>query len=88
LTKVHEEFLRGQAGQLLESLQARESVKGECVLLIEGAEQSQQEWDVDAVEGLAALLEEEGVSNKLAVKLLMRGFDIPRNEAYRLVHKD
>src|SRR5258706_9059740 len=34
VTKIHEEFLRGTAGELLEKLRARESVKGEIVLII------------------------------------------------------
>jgi len=88
LTKMHEEFLRGGAAQLMERLQARGGVKGECVLLIEGADQPQRKWDVDAVEELASLLREEGVSGRLAVKLLMRGFGVSRNEAYRLIHND
>ena len=88
LTKVHEEFLRGRAAQLVERLQAREDVKGECVLLIEGADRPRQKWDVDAVKQLASLLKEEGVSGRLAVKLLMRGFGVSRNEAYRLIHND
>lgn len=88
LTKVHEEFLRGRAAQLVERLQARGGVKGECVLLIEGADHPQRKWDVGAVKQLALLLKEEGVSGRLAVKLLMRGFDVSRNEAYRLIHND
>ncbi len=88
LTKVHEEFLRGQAGQLVERLQARGGVKGECVLLIEGAGPPQQEWDIDAVKEFASLLKEEGISSRLAVKLLMRGFGVSRNEAYRRIHNN
>src|SRR6202007_185042 len=34
VTKLHEEFLRGRAGEVLENLKARESVKGEITLLI------------------------------------------------------
>jgi len=88
LTKVHEEFLRGGAAQLVERLQARGGVKGECVLLIKGADQPQRKWDADAMEEFASLLKEEGVSGRLAVKLLMRGFGVSRNEAYRLIHND
>src|SRR5438270_464817 len=34
ITKVHEEFLRGRAAEVLERLKSRESVKGEITLLI------------------------------------------------------
>src|SRR5450631_605832 len=38
VTKLHEEFLRGRAGEVLENLKAREAVKGEITLLIGKAE--------------------------------------------------
>jgi 16S rRNA (cytidine1402-2'-O)-methyltransferase len=34
VTKIHEEFLRGRAGEVLETLKKREMVKGEITLLI------------------------------------------------------
>src|SRR5580765_43675 len=40
VTKLHEEFLRGRAGEVLENLKAREAVKGEITLLIGKAEES------------------------------------------------
>jgi len=34
VTKLHEEFLRGRAGEVLETLKSRDGVKGEITLLI------------------------------------------------------
>src|SRR5580692_1927973 len=51
VTKLHEEFLRGRAAEVLENLKAREVVKGEITLLIGKAEQS----DAVGAEGAAAL---------------------------------
>src|SRR6202050_714540 len=39
VTKLHEEFLRGRAGGILEILKARDGVKGEITLLIAKAEE-------------------------------------------------
>src|SRR3981081_35572 len=39
VTKIHEEFLRGRAGEILEQLKARGDVKGEITLLIAKAEE-------------------------------------------------
>src|SRR5579859_2601133 len=39
VTKLHEEFLRGRASEVLETLKAREVVKGEITLLIGKAEE-------------------------------------------------
>ncbi len=46
VTKVHEEFLRGRAEEVLETLKAREAVKGEITLLIGKAEgrRSARQW--------------------------------------------
>ncbi len=37
LTKIHEEFFRGTLSELLNILASRDALKGECVLLIQGA---------------------------------------------------
>src|SRR5579871_3956568 len=41
VTKLHEEFLRGRAGEVLANLKAREAVKGEITLLIGKAEEDE-----------------------------------------------
>src|SRR6202034_3375162 len=42
VTKLHEEFLRGRASEVLENLKARDAVKGEITLLIGKAEEKDQ----------------------------------------------
>jgi len=41
VTKLHEEFLRGRAGEVLETLKSRAGVKGEITLLIGKAEETE-----------------------------------------------
>src|ERR1700681_1607599 len=48
VTKLHEEFLRGRAGEVLESLKSRDAVKGEITLLIGKAEESEALVGTDA----------------------------------------
>src|ERR1700678_1533651 len=43
VTKLHEEFLRGRAGDVLETLKARDGVKGEITLLIGKAEEAESQ---------------------------------------------
>jgi 16S rRNA (cytidine1402-2'-O)-methyltransferase len=88
LTKLHEAFFRGRAAALLESLHAHGAVKGECVLLIEGKVPAGPKEPPAEFGRLVALLEEEAIPKKTAVKILTRGLGLPRNVAYRLVHKD
>ena len=42
VTKMHEEFLRGRAGEVLEKLKARGDIKGEITLLIGKAEEGRR----------------------------------------------
>jgi len=39
ITKLHEEYIRGTLGEILSTLELRPQVKGECVLLVQGASQ-------------------------------------------------
>lgn len=87
LTKVHEEFLRGSAREILHVLQERGEAKGECILLIDGAESTQQRGDQELEEELAALLRAEGIPTKSALRILMHTTHIKRNDAYRLLHR-
>ena len=87
LTKVHEEFLRGTASDVLDTLQTRGEAKGECILLIDGAEPSQEKGDQELGEDLATLLKKEGVSSKSALRILMLATNMKRNDAYRILHK-
>jgi 16S rRNA (cytidine1402-2'-O)-methyltransferase len=83
LTKVHEEFLRGQADEVKAQLTARPSIKGEFTILIgkaEGPEESEvplkhavEEW------------ESKGFSRMEAIKIVARQRRLPKREVYRAV---
>jgi len=88
LTKVHEEFLRGTAREVLEILEARGDVRGEIVLLLEGSGEPARDVKASRAEELLGLLEAEGLSRTACVQLVSRFLDLPRNEAYRLAHRD
>jgi 16S rRNA (cytidine1402-2'-O)-methyltransferase len=45
MTKLHEEFIRGRLSEIIERLQDRQDIKGECTLLISGNERDpDQAW--------------------------------------------
>ena len=88
LTKLHEEFLRGTARQILDIFAARTEVKGEIVLLIEGTAEPVCAPDSVRAEEVLSLLREEGISKTGCVRVLMLALGLARNEAYRLVHRD
>jgi 16S rRNA (cytidine1402-2'-O)-methyltransferase len=83
LTKLHEQFLRGNAGQLLARLRNDHALtKGEFVVLIYNSANPEDKFlNTDDVEMLKILLDE--VSVKIAVKIATRLTGKKKNELYQ-----
>ena len=93
VTKLHEEFLRGRAGEVLVNLKAREVVKGEITLLIGKPEEDAGGGQAHV--GTAALgrptvrqrveqiMAEEKVDEKAALKKVAKERGVSKSEAYR-----
>ena len=87
VTKIHEEFLRGRAGEVLENLKARAAVKGEITLLIGKGE---EEGGATAAVGrqsvrqrVEQIMAEEKVDEKAALKRVAKERGVSKSEAYR-----
>ncbi len=89
VTKLHEEFLRGPAIEVLKALQSREVVKGEITLLIGKAEEIDPHGEADAPVRLSIrqrvdqIMAEEKVDEKTALKKVAKERGISKSEAYR-----
>src|SRR5438477_9982255 len=85
VTKIHEEFLRGRAGELLEKLKERGDVKGEITLLIGKSEDSIQTEaaKVGVRSRLKQIMSEDQVDEKAALKKVAKELGISKSEAYR-----
>ncbi len=90
LTKVHEEFLRGPAGEVLAGLRRRPSVKGEITLLIgraeavSGAATGQARTLIPLGDRVAELMRDQGLDRMAALKQAARERGLSKREAYRL----
>ena len=84
LTKAHEEFLRGRLSQIEAELSSREAVKGEIVLLIEGAGEVSPESPAPLKERVNELIE-QGLPRMEAIKAAAKERGISKREAYRLL---
>ena len=78
VTKIHEEFLRGRAGEVLETLKSRAAVKGEITLLIGKAEEearaaSDATVRVSVRQRVEQIMAEEKVDEKTALKTRREG---------------
>jgi 16S rRNA (cytidine1402-2'-O)-methyltransferase len=85
LTKLHEEFLRGTAAEVLATLSARPSVRGEMVLLL-GGNAVQEAVDGGGRGSLASevkALMAAGADEKDALKQVAKARSIGKSEAYR-----
>lgn len=80
ITKLHEEFLRGTAHEILDTLQSRPSIKGEITLVIAKAEKGVAEGDPVA-EVLS--LQAAGVDRMEAIKSVARQFGLGKRELYQ-----
>jgi 16S rRNA (cytidine1402-2'-O)-methyltransferase len=92
VTKLHEEFLRGNAGEVLENLKARESVRGEITLLIgktEADESSSAEpARVSVRQRVTQIMAEEKIDEKAALKKVAKERGVSKSEAYREMQRD
>ena len=87
VTKLHEEFLRGRAGEVLETLKARDGVKGEITLLIgkadEAETQAATESRVSVRKRVEQIMSQEKVDEKSALKKVAKERGVSKSEAYR-----
>jgi 16S rRNA (cytidine1402-2'-O)-methyltransferase len=89
VTKLHEEFLRGRAGEVLENLKSRDAVKGEITLLIGKAEEGEVSVATGALarpsvkQRVRQIMAEEKVDEKVALKKVAKERGVSKSEAYR-----
>jgi 16S rRNA (cytidine1402-2'-O)-methyltransferase len=86
VTKLHEEFLRGRAEDVLAILQSRGEIKGEITLLIGKADDRAQPPTVARLsvsQRVAQVMAEESVDEKSALKKVAKEMGVSKSEAYR-----
>jgi 16S rRNA (cytidine1402-2'-O)-methyltransferase len=90
LTKLHEEFLRGPAGELRSQLAARSSVRGEIVLMLAPSpvEGSSGKKSTTLAAEVAALMKSEEISEMDALKRVARERGMGKSEAYRELQRE
>ncbi len=84
LTKRHEEIIRGTISEIVPLC---ETLKGEMVLVVEGAKEvEEQDEDVDIIAEIEKRLR-QGASSKDAIKDVAKTFQLKKNEVYDLYLK-
>jgi 16S rRNA (cytidine1402-2'-O)-methyltransferase len=86
VTKIHEEFLRGRAADVLDQLTARGAVKGEITLLIakaDGTGQRSESQSVSVAQRVRDIMNEENADEKSALKKVAKERGLGKSEVYR-----
>lgn len=79
LTKLHEEILAGTAAEILATLQQRETVKGEIVLVVEGGTPT---VEVPDLQQIVETLMSEGFSGKRLANEAHQRYGVRKSQAY------
>lgn len=92
VTKLHEEFLRGRADEVLQTLKSRGEVKGEITLLIGKAEQTASGGTSAPArptirQQVEEIVAEQQLDEKAALKKVAKEMGISKSEAYRELQK-
>jgi len=88
VTKLHEEFLRGTAEQVLAQVKERGEVRGEITLLLGRAEKTAPvATDKSIRRRVRELMKTEGLEEREAMKRLARELGIGKSEIYREMQK-
>ena len=88
LTKIHEEWLRGTAGEVARILNERGQVQGEITLLVGKAAGGQSAPRRTSIrERVEQFMREEKLDEKAALKKVAKERGISKSEAYREMHR-
>ena len=82
ITKIHEEFIRGNIDDLIEKIQ---DIKGEIVLIIEGNSDISEENELNnlSIEEHYKFYENQGFSKKDIIKKIAKDRNVNKNEVYQ-----
>ena len=87
VTKIHEEFVRGRASEVLEAFESRQVVKGEITLLIGNADEEPMESAAighqSVRQRMEQLMAEDKIDEKAALKRVAKERGVSKSEAYR-----
>jgi 16S rRNA (cytidine1402-2'-O)-methyltransferase len=86
VTKLHEEFLRGRAAEILATLKSRGDVKGEITLLVAKADEAAQTPATTKLpirQRVEQIMWEEKIDEKAALKKVAKEMGVSKSEAYR-----
>ena len=86
LTKIYEEYQRGQITELLESI-SETPLKGECLLIVEGASQDAVEKDEEDLFSEIQERIQQGMKKNQAIKEVAKIYQWNKSQLYAAYHE-
>ena len=83
LTKIHEEIIRGSLICVLQTLESRRSLKGECTLLVEGYKGDREFDQTQLLNDLKGMCSETDRPLSVVAKELSKKYGLPRKVVYQ-----
>lgn len=89
LTKIHEEFTRGDINSILEGIKRKEAIKGEYILLLDLNNNILEEDDIKnkSIYEQYKVYESQGMEKKEIIKQIAKNKNVAKNEIYKLFVK-
>ena len=87
ITKIHEEFIRNKITEILNSLQNKEYIKGEYIILLDLNSNRNKETDDitnKSIEEQYEFYKSQGIDKKVIIKKIAKNKNLPRNEIYQM----
>ena len=89
LTKLHEEFWRGDLAGAVEYLQSQDNIRGEFVIILAPPVVETVEYDLETLVSKVQELMAQGVAKKEALAQIAKEFKVPKRELYnRLLNQE
>lgn len=90
LTKIHEEFIRGNISKILEKI---EDIKGEFVVIVEGNKESKKDIELKNLNNMTLddqynFYENQGLNKKEIIKQIAKDRKVNKNEIYQYFLKE
>ncbi|WP_299977168.1 16S rRNA (cytidine(1402)-2'-O)-methyltransferase [Desulfobacula sp.] len=87
ITKIHEEYIRGSLSEILQKLDKKESIKGECSLFLQG-QLEQKTIEKEQLEKIILeRLSTEGLGTSGLAKQISKEFKLSKKQVYEMILK-
>ncbi|MBU8848336.1 MAG: 16S rRNA (cytidine(1402)-2'-O)-methyltransferase [Desulfobacterales bacterium] len=85
ITKIHEEYIRGSLSEILQKLDKKDSIKGECSLFVQGQLEQKTINDSQLEKIILERLSTEGLGTSGLAKQISKEFNLSKKKVYEII---